>query len=88
MMKPMTKSVELEEGETLVLMDCKSAVNVAKIDTHFKPYTDYVVPTSGSKSGKTATTACGKQLNRRGTKHSTRYNKWTDTCKSMSRHRR
>ena len=67
MMKLMTKSVEFEEGKALVLMDSGSALNVAKINTHFKPYTNYVVPGSGSKSGESATTACGKQLTNRGT---------------------
>ena len=36
MMKLVTKSVELEEGKTLVLMDGGSALNVAKIQTNFK----------------------------------------------------
>lgn len=34
-MKLVTKSVELEEGETLVHMDSGSALSVAKIQTHF-----------------------------------------------------
>ena len=36
MMKLVTKSVELEEGESLVLMNNGRALNVAKIQTHFK----------------------------------------------------
>ena len=65
-MKLVSRSVELEEGETLVLMDSGSALNVAKIKTHFKPYANCVVPSSGSKSVETATTASGKQLNNLG----------------------
>ena len=36
MMNLVTKSVELEKGETLVLIDSGSAPNVANIQTHFK----------------------------------------------------
>ena len=35
-MKLATKSVEREEGETLMIMDNGSALSVAKIQTHFK----------------------------------------------------
>ena len=65
-MKMVTKSVELADGETLVLMDSGSAINVAKIKSHFKQYANFIVPSSGSISGETATTACGKQLVNRG----------------------
>ena len=47
-------------------MDNGRALNVAKIKTHFKPYANCVVPSSGTKSGETATTASGKQLTNRG----------------------
>ena len=50
----------------MVLTDSGSALNVAKIQTHFKSYANVVVPSSGSKSGEIATTACGKQLTNRG----------------------
>ena len=48
-------------------MDNGSALNMAKIQTHFKQYAHVVVPSPGSKSGETATTACGKQLTNQGT---------------------
>ena len=35
--------------------------NLAKIQIPVKAYATFVVPSSGSKSGETATTACGKQ---------------------------
>ena len=66
MMKLVTKSVELEEGDTLVFMDSGNALSVAHIQAQFKSYANFVVTSSGSESGETATTACGKQLTHRG----------------------
>ena len=65
-MKILTSKINLEEGETLVLMDSGSTINVAKIKKHFAKYADMVVPSSGSINGETATTACGKKLVNRG----------------------
>ena len=65
-MKVLTSKIELENDEVLVLMDSGSTINVAKVKKHFPAYADLVVPSSGSMSGETATTACGKRLTNRG----------------------
>ena len=51
-MKLVSRSVELEEGETLVLMDSGSALNVAKIKTHFKPYAKLLCHLQGPSQAK------------------------------------
>ena len=65
-MKVLSSKIELEEDEVLVLMDSGSTINVAKIKKHFPMYSKLVVPSTGSVSGETATTACGKKLVNRG----------------------
>ena len=65
-MKVLTSKVKLEDGEVLVLMDSGSTIDVAKIKEHFSAYSHMIVPSSGSLSGETATTACGKLLRNNG----------------------
>ena len=65
-MKLMTSKIQLEDDEELVLMDSGSTINVAKIHKHFKQYANFVVPSKGSKTGETATTASGHKIKNRG----------------------
>ena len=65
-MKILSSKIELEHDEVLVLMDSGSTINVAKIKKHFPMYAGLVIPSTGSVSGETATTACGKRLVNRG----------------------
>jgi hypothetical protein len=65
-MKILSSKIELADDEVLVLMDSGSTINVAKIKKHFPAYAHLVVPSTGSVSGETATTARGKKLVNRG----------------------
>ena len=65
-MKMLQGKVELEDDEVLILVDSGSNINCAKVARDFKKYKGCVVPSSGSRRGDVATTACGAQMKNRG----------------------
>ena len=65
-MKVVTSKVQCGKDEVLVLIDSGSTINTADIAAHFPAYENFIMPSLGSSTGETATTACGKELRNRG----------------------
>ena len=65
-MKMVTSKIQCGKDEVLVLMDSGSTINTAEIAAHVPAYENFIIPSLGSSTGETATTACGKELRNRG----------------------
>ena len=65
-MKVVSSKINCAHDEVLVLMDSGATGNTADIAAHFPDYEFFVMPSLGSSTGETATTACGAELRNRG----------------------